>query len=114
MKVHKLIKLWSKLPGIGEKTARRMVFFILKQDSSWVNEFIGTIKLGKNQERRKTGKDATKYKNVGFLHEIFFRWEYGGLLDVRLSGREQNIASFAPLRHTFGRGGAVASGNTRS
>ncbi|MFR5880728.1 MAG: hypothetical protein ACLUEQ_07955 [Cloacibacillus evryensis] len=24
--VHKLIKQWSKLPGVGEKTARRMVF----------------------------------------------------------------------------------------
>jgi recombination protein RecR len=47
--VHKLIKLWSKLPGIGEKTARRMVFFILKQDSSWVNEFIGTIKQVKEE-----------------------------------------------------------------
>jgi len=47
--VYKLIKLWSKLPGVGEKTARRMVFFILKQDSSWVTEFIGTIKQVKDE-----------------------------------------------------------------
>jgi len=37
--VDKLIKLWSTLPGIGEKTARRMVFFMLAQDPSWVLEF---------------------------------------------------------------------------
>ena len=47
--VHRLIKLWSKLPGVGEKTARRMVFYILKQDSSWVSEFIGTIKQVKDE-----------------------------------------------------------------
>lgn len=47
--VYKLIKLWSKLPGVGEKTARRMVFFILKQDSNWVNEFISTIKQVKDE-----------------------------------------------------------------
>jgi len=37
--VQKLIKLWSALPGIGEKTARRMVFYILSQDPSWILEF---------------------------------------------------------------------------
>ncbi len=42
--VYRLIKLWSKLPGVGEKTARRMVFFMLRQESAWVNEFISTIK----------------------------------------------------------------------
>lgn len=42
--VHKLIKLWSKLPGVGEKSARRMVFFILRQDPFWVNEFISAIR----------------------------------------------------------------------
>ena len=47
--VHKLIKLWSKLPGIGEKTARRMVFFILQQDPKWVNEFLATIKQVKEE-----------------------------------------------------------------
>ena len=41
--VFKLIKLWSRLPGVGEKTARRMVFFILKQDPAWVSEFVSTI-----------------------------------------------------------------------
>lgn len=47
--VYKLIKLWSKLPGVGEKTARRMVFFILKQDADWVADFINTIKQVKNE-----------------------------------------------------------------
>ena len=37
--VQKLIKLWSKLPGIGEKSARRMVFYILRHDHDWVREF---------------------------------------------------------------------------
>ena len=41
--VQKLIKLWSKLPGIGEKSARRMVFFLLKQDPAWVKEFSSAI-----------------------------------------------------------------------
>lgn len=42
--VHKLIKLWSKLPGVGEKSARRMVFFILRQDPEWVEDFSSAIK----------------------------------------------------------------------
>lgn len=37
--VHKLIKFWSKLPGVGEKSARRMVFYLLRQDPEWVREF---------------------------------------------------------------------------
>lgn len=37
--VQKLIKLWSSLPGVGEKSARRMVFFMLSQDKNWVKEF---------------------------------------------------------------------------
>jgi recombination protein RecR len=30
-----LINLWGKFPGVGEKTARRMVFFMLNQDPGW-------------------------------------------------------------------------------
>lgn len=41
--VQKLIKQWSKLPGVGEKTARRMVFFLLRQEPSWVQEFASSI-----------------------------------------------------------------------
>lgn len=41
--IHRLIKLWSKLPGVGEKTARRMVFFILRQDAGWIKEFSSAI-----------------------------------------------------------------------
>lgn len=37
--VQKLIKLWSALPGIGEKSARRMVFYLLSKDASWIAEF---------------------------------------------------------------------------
>lgn len=43
--VQKLIKQWSKLPGVGEKTARRMVFFLLRQNPSWVREFASSINL---------------------------------------------------------------------
>lgn len=41
--VQKLIKQWSKLPGVGEKSARRMVFFLLRQDQSWTREFAEAI-----------------------------------------------------------------------
>lgn len=41
--VQKLIKQWSKLPGVGEKTARRMVFFLLRQEPSWAQEFAASI-----------------------------------------------------------------------
>ncbi|EHL65496.1 recombination mediator RecR [Cloacibacillus evryensis] len=37
--VHKLIKQWSKLPGVGEKTARRMVFYLLRQEPGQIEEF---------------------------------------------------------------------------
>lgn len=41
--VQRLIKQWSKLPGVGEKSARRMVFFLLRQDQSWAREFASAI-----------------------------------------------------------------------
>lgn len=41
--VQRLIKQWSKLPGVGEKSARRMVFFLLRQDQSWTREFASAI-----------------------------------------------------------------------
>ncbi|MDR3321739.1 MAG: recombination mediator RecR [Synergistaceae bacterium] len=31
----RLSALWGKFPGVGEKTARRMVFFMLGQDREW-------------------------------------------------------------------------------
>lgn len=37
--VHKLIKQWSKLPGVGEKTARRMVFYLLRQEPGQIEDF---------------------------------------------------------------------------
>lgn len=30
-----LVRLWGRFPGVGEKTARRMVFFLLGQDKEW-------------------------------------------------------------------------------
>lgn len=41
--VQRLIKQWSRLPGVGEKTARRMVFFLLRQEQSWTREFASAI-----------------------------------------------------------------------
>ena len=49
--VLKLIKLWSKLPGVGEKSARRMVFYVLGQDPSWVNEFSSAMEHLVNEVR---------------------------------------------------------------
>ncbi|MDO4988241.1 MAG: recombination mediator RecR [Synergistes sp.] len=37
--VQKLIKQWSRLPGVGEKTARRMVFFLLRQGDEDIKDF---------------------------------------------------------------------------
>ena len=36
--VQKLIKQWSKLPGVGEKTARRMVFHLLRQEPGQIKD----------------------------------------------------------------------------
>ena len=41
--VQKLIKLWSKLPGVGEKSARRMVFYVLSQDPEWARDFSSAV-----------------------------------------------------------------------
>ena len=41
--VQKLIKLWSKLPGVGEKSARRMVFYVLSQDPQWARDFSSAV-----------------------------------------------------------------------
>ena len=34
----RLIKLLGRFPGIGAKTARRMVFFVLEQDAEWARD----------------------------------------------------------------------------
>lgn len=50
--VQKLIKEWSRLPGIGEKSARRMVFFLLKQDPQRIIDFgEAVLALTKNIRR---------------------------------------------------------------
>lgn len=49
--VSKLIFELSKLPGIGEKTATRLAYFILKQDSSYAQALAEALTLAK----QKTG-----------------------------------------------------------
>jgi recombination protein RecR len=39
----RLVALWGKFPGVGEKTARRMVFFMLEQDKEWARSLSESI-----------------------------------------------------------------------
>ena len=39
----RLIGLFGKFPGVGEKTARRMVFFMLSQDREWAKSIARAI-----------------------------------------------------------------------
>lgn len=39
----RLLEMWGRFPGIGEKTARRMVFFMLEQSPDWAHEFAHAI-----------------------------------------------------------------------
>ena len=41
--LERLINLFGKFPGVGEKTARRMVFFMLSQDPEWAKSIARTI-----------------------------------------------------------------------
>lgn len=41
--ISKVIKLWSRLPGVGEKTARRMVFYLLRQEPELIREFAAAL-----------------------------------------------------------------------
>lgn len=41
--LERLISLWGKFPGVGEKTARRMVFFMLGQDREWAGALADAI-----------------------------------------------------------------------
>jgi recombination protein RecR len=41
--LERLINLWGKFPGVGEKTARRMVFFMLSQDPGWARAMASAI-----------------------------------------------------------------------
>jgi recombination protein RecR len=49
--VGKLIYELSKLPGIGEKTATRLAYFILKQDQSYSDSLAGAV-VGAKQKIR--------------------------------------------------------------
>jgi len=46
--VEKLIQQFSKLPGIGSKTAERFVFYLLKQPKQNISEFINSLEQLKN------------------------------------------------------------------
>jgi recombination protein RecR len=41
--LERLISLFGKFPGVGEKTARRMVFFMLSQNHDWAKSIARTI-----------------------------------------------------------------------
>jgi recombination protein RecR len=41
--LERLIGLFGKFPGVGEKTARRMVFFMLGQNAEWAKSVARTI-----------------------------------------------------------------------
>jgi len=47
--VSKLVFELSKLPGIGEKTATRLAYFILKQDSAYPEALAGAILSAKRK-----------------------------------------------------------------
>ncbi|HEY2773695.1 MAG TPA: recombination mediator RecR [Candidatus Binatia bacterium] len=46
-----LIQLFSRLPGIGEKSAARLAFFILRGDQSFASELARAIETVKTQTR---------------------------------------------------------------
>lgn len=39
----RLISLWGRFPGVGEKTARRMVFYMLAQEKEWASSLSEAI-----------------------------------------------------------------------
>jgi recombination protein RecR len=41
--LERLISIWAKFPGIGEKTARRMVFFMLGKDPEWARSLARAV-----------------------------------------------------------------------
>lgn len=59
--LEQLIALWSKFPGVGEKTARRMVFFMLEQEREWVRSLANAIAALHDQVRacRECGNITT-------------------------------------------------------
>lgn len=44
-KFEDLIQAYSKLPGVGRKTAERYAFTTLNWDEEWINEFITSYLL---------------------------------------------------------------------
>lgn len=47
----RLMKLLGRFPGIGGKTARRMVFFVLEQDPEWVKDLSEALAALREQVR---------------------------------------------------------------
>ncbi len=44
LSIKKLVEQFSKLPTVGPRTAERYVFFLLKQNSAYLNEFSEAVK----------------------------------------------------------------------
>ncbi len=47
--INKLIKQFEKMPGIGNKSATRLAFYILESDNNVANELIETVKNAKEK-----------------------------------------------------------------
>ena len=62
--LERLINLFGKFPGVGEKTARRMVFFMLSQDSQWAKSIAKTISEVMEQVRSCTECGAVTTEDI--------------------------------------------------
>ena len=51
-KFEDLIQAYSKLPGVGRKTAERYAFTTLNWDEEWINEFITSLSSIKDGIKR--------------------------------------------------------------
>lgn len=51
-KFEDLIQAYSKLPGVGRKTAERYAFITLNWDEEWINEFITSLSAVKDGIKR--------------------------------------------------------------
>ena len=50
--IRRLIQAYSKLPGVGRKTAERYAFTTLNWDEEWINEFITSLSSIKDGIKR--------------------------------------------------------------
>ena len=80
--LEKAVGEFSKLPGIGRKTALRLVLFMLRQGDSDVDQFVNAVSKMKREDSRRDASTICVVENVQDVLAVENTQQFHGLYHV--------------------------------